>query len=814
MVGCSQSNSDSKHQSAANAIELASRAESLFKRSKLSEGLDTLSLAVASNPDDAGRNLDLAASDSLDEAKLQHAEQQLKRMLVDRPQMALCLKPGDDLWNWVVRKFAGEDSGLLAIWDAKDPTPFESDFVAQPNEVFIQVQDRENCSSDFECDAQWAGVIFELYHSAAVAERANLRRQIEAGQIGAQEYARERMAIAERAKQQTRAFFLRFFAPMRLAGGAKKLWPNEWHGYGFFSDKNHRERSWQRDVRWSQYMSAYKIYWVDSPAAQANPELAERYLQDVKSREDSLGVGLRTVLCCYLANFHLDRGELGAAQDALQVANKLWPDLRSVQEWSQYVSEIEPASEVSEKRTLPESPVSLAEAARLKFRSGDVNAAAGYIFKAIELDPRDAGSVWNEHRDAKISSARMEQGEKQLKAMLKDRPTMAEYSSPGDELWNWAARRFAGEGTGHQIEWNPADPGQADARCWRSQDGRTAAIQVRDLEESQALTPVEKFNRYWALVVFELYNLSHGAGKNLDTLSEAREGKLTREEFIVAELDQEMVAVQCSRMFYLKMFMPYMQAKGMSTDPHWWYCFTFYLDDAARLKHYQSLPHWAFYSSFYDQLRLLDENPEVRRAYDLHRAGKLDEAMAVVDGVLEANPTSAGALYMRGNLLLQAGNAEDALRVFSKGLQVDAMHTGLLYGRGQANLRLRRFEDASRDFTALVHAAPTQPTGYYGRARVVLANPQPESSQRRAAVDDAKRACELNHWKTPTYLKLLLKAYSAVDDADGIRSVERKLEELKSSPRDQSGDSPTTSLRKYRARSVVSSAPTYAMLVA
>lgn len=49
--------------------------------------------------------------------RLQWGETQLRQMLKDRPAMAPYVKEGDDLWNWVVRQYAGEVSHVEVQWD-------------------------------------------------------------------------------------------------------------------------------------------------------------------------------------------------------------------------------------------------------------------------------------------------------------------------------------------------------------------------------------------------------------------------------------------------------------------------------------------------------------------------------------------------------------------------------------------------------------------------------------------------------------------------------------------------------------------------
>ena len=89
-------------------------------------------------------------------------------------------------------------------------------------------------------------------------------------------------------------------------------------------------------------------------------------------------------------------------------------------------------------------------------------------------------------------------GEKQVRAMVADRPAMTRIVSPGDTVWTWVARRFDGEGLSYRIYWDPTPPeGGATAQHFYPSQGRRATIRLRRSDHPSVL---------WSSAVFELLN--------------------------------------------------------------------------------------------------------------------------------------------------------------------------------------------------------------------------------------------------------------------------------------------------------------------
>ncbi len=68
-------------------------------------------------------------------------------------------------------------------------------------------------------------------------------------------------------------------------------------------------------------------------------------------------------------------------------------------------------------------------------------------------------------------------------------------------------------------------------------------------------------------------------------------------------------------------------------------------------------------------------NPQLSRAYDALRAGRLDEAVHLYEGVLKSEPRNVDALLGRAAIAQQQGNADLATRYLFQVLQVDPSNT-------------------------------------------------------------------------------------------------------------------------------------------
>lgn len=225
-----------------DAKELALTGIAKIEQRLFDDGLSCLRGAIEINPNDAGRGLQGSSKSEIDTDHLRFGEIQLRRLLEDRPALASCVSPGDELWNWTVRKLAGEDAGRPIEWDAKDPSPFDGDTdldggLDSDGQIWIQIGDVQDGSLEERCDNLWARLVLELYRAADFSRTSELRLRVRYGRISLDEYVLARMALEERAIEKTRAFYVTSFAPSRLSQGAQQLWPDAWYCSRFFSSR-------------------------------------------------------------------------------------------------------------------------------------------------------------------------------------------------------------------------------------------------------------------------------------------------------------------------------------------------------------------------------------------------------------------------------------------------------------------------------------------------------------------------------------------------------------------------------------------------
>jgi tetratricopeptide (TPR) repeat protein len=94
------------------------------------------------------------------------------------------------------------------------------------------------------------------------------------------------------------------------------------------------------------------------------------------------------------------------------------------------------------------------------------------------------------------------------------------------------------------------------------------------------------------------------------------------------------------------------------------------------------------------------------RAIEALQAGRLDEALRTVTGMLALHPAHAGALGVRGNLMGAAGRADRALDDFLAASREDPTDPAHLVGAAQALERLGRAHEAAGCYEKALALAP------------------------------------------------------------------------------------------------------------
>jgi tetratricopeptide (TPR) repeat protein len=264
------------------------------------------------------------------------------------------------------------------------------------------------------------------------------------------------------------------------------------------------------------------------------------------------------------------------------------------------------------------------------FDQKDFDKGTADVLEAIRLNPGDLFVEYQLTTNKELSPEALKHGEEQLRNMLRDCPAMAQFVSPQDKLWQWAVRKFAGEDLGAPVHWDPTPP---SLRLGCSLFGDQHAIRVSqirfDLPDRRPCT----FDELWSTAVFELHNVTSSPIWS-DISQQVLDGKLNRDDYIVAVLESEELATQRTRAFYLKFYLPWIREKGMvDTSPARWRCGSFIpdADPQSRLAYWQKHSLWPLYAASYDHL--LAQREYSQSNYD--EVVKLLQALVTKDNLLE-----------------------------------------------------------------------------------------------------------------------------------------------------------------------------------
>ena len=204
-----------------------------------------------------------------------------------------------------------------------------------------------------------------------------------------------------------------------------------------------------------------------------------------------------------------------------------------------------------------------------------------------------------------LDNAARQWGERQVRRMLHDRPMMAEHGDKAKVLYEWAARKFAGEDLRAQIVWDASTP-STDAESRGQIDGKSGVIRVRGTYyDGPKKGKPKPFERTWCQAVFELYNVT-GTDQFQSVEREAAAGRLTREQFATKMTEIESSAAEKTRSFYIHVFLPWAKENHFATDPYQWYLATRQTpgeDPLLRDELRKRGEHWKYLERCYDEIK-------------------------------------------------------------------------------------------------------------------------------------------------------------------------------------------------------------------
>ncbi len=160
-------------------------------------------------------------SNTLSPIQLAWGETQLERLLNDRPVMTSYVHKGDDLWNWVVRQFAGEYVKNGIWWDARNPEPLWN---AKSNEdmgkrASIQITSNFYSNNYFHWGEPKTSCVlwFELFYEMFNLQNLNLRYELmdmaKQGKVTKEEYIIRILLIENQSLRSVHNFFHNIWIP-------------------------------------------------------------------------------------------------------------------------------------------------------------------------------------------------------------------------------------------------------------------------------------------------------------------------------------------------------------------------------------------------------------------------------------------------------------------------------------------------------------------------------------------------------------------------------------------------------------------------
>jgi tetratricopeptide (TPR) repeat protein len=309
------------------------------------------------------------------------------------------------------------------------------------------------------------------------------------------------------------------------------------------------------------------------------------------------------------------------------------------------------------------------------------------VWQAIRRNPGDVGVHYKPTNGRDLSPEELKHGEEQVRKMLADRPAMAEHVTAGDQLWTWAARKFAGEDVGIPVDWDDTQPSKSLALS--AANSSLAYLQISSTRNDLPENPPCTSDDLWRFAVFELNNLI--ATKEFEQIDEqAASGKLTRDEYIYAKIRTEDSAMQLTRAFYLKTYLPWLRSKNiLQTSPHEWFCDGFFSGDDPQqeIAMWRQQPHWSHYSAYYDLIQVgrFFESKDYAIASEILRSLLASERSLTNQQAAEAHHWTGDLHWINGDLKRAIEEYEKALMLFpSQQISLRARDAALQNSRANA----------------------------------------------------------------------------------------------------------------------------------
>jgi len=154
----------------------------------------------------------------------------------------------------------------------------------------------------------------------------------------------------------------------------------------------------------------------------------------------------------------------------------------------------------------------------------------------------------------------------------------------------------------------------------------------------------------------------------------------------------------------------------------------------------------------------------VARAESWSAQGMHKRAMADFEDALRLEPNNPSIWVSRGNEWRRDLKLDDAIADYTHALQIDPRYGPAYIARGNTWKQRRAFDRAIQEFSNLIRIDPENALAHQTLARILATCHEANFRNGKWAVYEAKRACELTHWRDPDCLDTLAAAYAEVND--------------------------------------------------
>lgn len=134
---------------------------------------------------------------------------------------------------------------------------------------------------------------------------------------------------------------------------------------------------------------------------------------------------------------------------------------------------------------------------------------------------------------------------------------------------------------------------------------------------------------------------------------------------------------------------------------------------------------------------------ELKRGYELHKAGRLDEAAATYAQIIAADPGNADALHLLGSIKAQRGAAAEGCRLIEAALKLKPDVALMWFNHGNALAVLERRDEAVESYRRAVGLAPDMVVAHYSLCGQLTAADRAAEALR--AMDEALAAMPGQH---------------------------------------------------------------------